>query len=188
MRMRDKPTNEQLLRRLRRPPESDRDPRVKNDAYWALRHQGHPHSYAIRAYRDQKPIIREHVATADVGEYTCEPDELLFEPGSTWSEVEVAVRPQLTEQIIPQLEARSSEYTVWDGKVAGLGVRVRPSGHKSYIVYYRVRFEKKLRKITLGGVKEFALPTARDRALEIRGQARMGNDPVRQMQAANRSN
>src|SRR3546814_3633259 len=59
MKARKNPTNEQLLRRLRRPLDSDRDPRIKNDAYYALRHQGHPHASAIRAFRDQPPVIHQ---------------------------------------------------------------------------------------------------------------------------------
>ena len=31
------------------------------------------------------------------------------------------------------LRPRGREYTVWDSRTSGLGVRVRPSGHRSYI-------------------------------------------------------
>src|SRR3546814_11595947 len=89
MKARKNPTNEQLLRRLRRPLDSDRDPRIKNDAYYALRHQGHPHASAIRAFRDQPPVIHQRTASADLGEYVCDPDELLFPAGSTRTEIKV---------------------------------------------------------------------------------------------------
>ena len=67
MKARKNPTDEQLMRRLNRPPESDRDPRFKNDSYWVLRKQGHPHSYAKRVFRDQPPVFHEHTVSIDAG-------------------------------------------------------------------------------------------------------------------------
>lgn len=181
---RNTPTNEQLARRMRRPPESSHDPRVKNDAYWALRFQGYPHSYAKRAFRDQPPVILQCKALDDLGEYACDSDELLFPAGSTWTEIEVAVRPDLTERAILDLKPRASEYTVWDNQISGFGVRVRASGHMTYIVTYRVRHQTKLHKDTIGRVAEFSLEQARSVAKEFRWEARMGNDPSKRMRAS----
>ncbi|MBN8816054.1 MAG: DUF4102 domain-containing protein [Sphingomonas sp.] len=176
MKARNDPTDEQLMRRLRRRPASDRDPRVKNDAYWALRFQGHPHSYAIRALRNQPPVFHERQVTADQAA-ECDPADLLFPPGSTLVEVKVFVRPFLSEETIQGLEPRSSEYTVWDDKVRRFGVRVRPTGHKTYIVNYRIRFKTKLHKHTIGLVGDFTLEQARNLARELRSDARNGVDP-----------
>lgn len=179
MKARKNPTNEQLVRRLRRRPTSPHDPRIKTDAYWALRLQHYPHSYAIRAFRDQPPVIHQRTAVADLGEYACNPDELLFPAGSTWTEIEVEVRPELSEEAIPALRPRMKEYTVWDNQVRRFGVRVRASGHMSYVVNYRIRCQKKLHKHTIGRVTEFSLEQARSVARDIRRQARMGIDPVK---------
>ena len=173
---RKNPTSEQLARRVRRPPESCHDPRIKNDAYWALRHQGYPHSYAKRAFRDQVPVVHERTSSGNSGEYDL--DEPLFPAGSKWTEIEVAIRPDLSEEAIRKLEPRASEYTVWDNQVPGFGVRVRPSGHKSYIVYYRIRPEPKLRKYTIGKIAEFTLEQARELARDFRCAARMGSNPA----------
>ena len=43
-------------------------------------------------------------------------------------------RMKLTDAAIARLRPREREYTVWDSRVAGLGVRVRPSGGKSYVL------------------------------------------------------
>lgn len=177
MKARKNPTVDQLVRRLRRPPESLDDPRYKIDPYWVLRLQRHPHSYAKRAFRDQLPTIREHTASSDMGEYACNPDDLLFPEGATWTEIEVEVRPELSEAAILTMKPRDSEYTVWDHDVRRFGVRVRPSGHMTYIVNYRIRYQKKLHKHTIGGVAEFSLEQARDVARSIRRDARMGIDP-----------
>src|SRR3546814_3072463 len=107
---------------------------IKNDAYYALRHQGHPHASAIRAFRDQPPVIHQRTASADLGEYVCDPDELLFPAGSTWPEIEVEICPELSEEAIVTLKPRASEYTVWDNLITRFRVRVRPFGHMTYIL------------------------------------------------------
>ena len=43
------------------------------------------------------------------------------------------MRTRLTDARIAALRPREREYTVWDERVSGLGVRVRPSGHRSYV-------------------------------------------------------
>ena len=43
-------------------------------------------------------------------------------------------RMKLTEATIARLRPREREYTVWDTRVAGLGIRVRPSGGCSYVL------------------------------------------------------
>ena len=43
-------------------------------------------------------------------------------------------RMKLTDAAIARLRPREREYTVWDSRVAGLGVRVRPSAGRSYVL------------------------------------------------------
>ena len=43
-------------------------------------------------------------------------------------------RRRLTDAAIARLRTREQEYTVWDSAVSGLGVRVRPTGGKSYVL------------------------------------------------------
>ena len=40
---------------------------------------------------------------------------------------------RLTDRAIARLRPREREYTVWDSLVVGLGVRVRPTGGRSYV-------------------------------------------------------
>ena len=40
---------------------------------------------------------------------------------------------RLTDAGVARLRPRKTEYLVWDSQVAGLGVRVRPSGHRSFV-------------------------------------------------------
>ena len=43
-------------------------------------------------------------------------------------------RTRLTDAAIARLRPREREYTVWDNRVPGLGVRVRPTGGRSYVL------------------------------------------------------
>ena len=43
-------------------------------------------------------------------------------------------RMKLTDTAIARLRPREREYTVWDSRVAGLGIRVQPSGGRSYVL------------------------------------------------------
>ena len=43
-------------------------------------------------------------------------------------------RMRLTDRAVARLRPREREYTVWDNQVAGLGVRVRPTGGQSYVL------------------------------------------------------
>lgn len=84
--------------------------------------------------------------------------------------------PKLTEKLVETLNPRAEEYCVWDTEVVGLGVRVRPTGAKSFVLMYRRG--GKQRKHTMGkldvgyGVKE-----ARERAKDLLRGLRDGIDP-----------
>ena len=174
MKARKNPTDEQLKRRLRRAPESDRDPRTKSDPYWALRFQGQPHHEAKRVFRNQRPIF--HVRQVSWENCECDPEDMLLPDGFTFTEMEVAMRPLLSEESIRTLEPRESEYTVWDRSVTGFGVRVRTSGHSSFVVYYRSLCSGKLRKHTIGKVAEVSLEQAREAARAYRSAGRQSDE------------
>ena len=59
-------------------------------------------------------------------------------------------RMKLTDATIARLRPREREYTVWDSRVAGLGVRVRPSGGKSYVLLLDMGGHSK--RVSLGPV------------------------------------
>ena len=71
----------------------------------------------------------------------------------------MARKIKLTDARIGKLKAGDVEYMVWDTRIAGFGIRVRPSGHKSY-VYHR-HAEGQSRKFTLGPVALGSVDEAR---------------------------
>ena len=66
---------------------------------------------------------------------------------------------RLTDAAIARLRPRGREYTVWDSRVAGLGVRVRPTGGKSYVLLRRSPVGS--RRVSLGPVSARAIEEIR---------------------------
>ena len=84
----------------------------------------------------------------------------------------MARKIKLTDARIGKLKAGDVEYMVWDTRIAGFGVRVRPSGHKSY-VYHR-HAEGQSRKFTLGPVALGSVDEARRDCMEVWGRMQSG--------------
>ena len=84
----------------------------------------------------------------------------------------MARKIKLTDARIGKLKAGDVEYMVWDTRIAGFGIRVRPSGHKSY-VYHR-HAEGQSRKFTLGPVALGSVDEARRDCMEVWGRIQSG--------------
>ena len=70
--------------------------------------------------------------------------------------------PRLTVNAIAAAKSRAKEYTLWDGTLAHFGVRVHPSGVRSFIV--QARAQGRMRKVTLGRFPEMGMEQARREA------------------------
>jgi integrase len=92
-----------------------------------------------------------------------------------------AMRRKLTKQIIASAKAQERETITWDGEVPGLGLRVTPSGAKSFILKTRIGGGRSAptRKPTLGKVGDLTLDQARGKAREWKALAADGIDPGR---------
>ena len=77
----------------------------------------------------------------------------------------MARKIKLTDARIGKLRAGDVEYTVWDTRILGFGVRIRPTGHKSY-VYHRYS-EGQSRRFTLGQVALGSVDEARRECIEV---------------------
>jgi integrase len=87
---------------------------------------------------------------------------------------------RITKRVVDGLEAEENEYAVWDAQMPGFGVRVRPTGAKSYVVVYRAGSGRgaPVRRYTIAGVGKIAPESARRRAKAILGQVAHGHDPA----------
>lgn len=79
--------------------------------------------------------------------------------------------------MIDSLKASHNDYVKWDGSVLGLGIRVRPSGRKTFICKYRT-VQGRQRKSTLGAYGAITLDDARKLAKKTVAAAAMGDDPA----------
>ena len=74
-------------------------------------------------------------------------------------------RKRLTDANVAKLTPKAREYTVWDTRHAGLGVRARPSGHRSFV--YLRKGDDGARRITLGPTALMGVEEARAKCLAI---------------------
>ena len=79
-----------------------------------------------------------------------------------------ARRRRLTDAGIAKLPPEPREYTIWDTRLSGLGIRVRPSGHKSFVHLRRGVGE---RRATLGPATLITVEAARRRCVAREAQA-----------------
>ena len=86
---------------------------------------------------------------------------------------------KLTKSVTEGLSPAASDYIVWDAELPGFGVRVKPSGVKSYVVQYRNRKSGASRRTTVGQHGPLlTFHKAREQARIILADALKGNDPV----------
>jgi integrase len=87
---------------------------------------------------------------------------------------------KITKRVVDCSEPASSRYTVFDSEIKGFGIRVYPSGKKSWIFEYRPgeggrRVAKK--RITIGSSSDFTPDKARKLAENLRAKTKTGHDP-----------
>lgn len=83
---------------------------------------------------------------------------------------------KLTKRTVESAEAKTAEQMLWDGDLPGFGVRVFPSGRRSYLVQYRIG--RRSRRITLGPHGVLTLDQARGMAIKVLAEVRSGGDPA----------
>src|ERR1700687_4524208 len=79
----------------------------------------------------------------------------------------------------------SGQIDYWDDSLSGFGVRVSPSGRKTWVVLYR--HHRRLRRLTLGTYPTISFADARVKAREVLGQVASGKDPATEKRLARHS-
>lgn len=89
----------------------------------------------------------------------------------------------LTDRRIRSLKAEGERVELMDGAVPGLGIRVSPTGSKSWFLRYGPREAR--RRIVLGPYPALTLDAARNKARELVAGVKMSDrDPLREREAA----
>jgi len=82
----------------------------------------------------------------------------------------------LTNKTVAAIKPRDDEFFVWDAKLPGFGLRVKPSGAKSFLIQYRNR-SGRTRRYSLGKVGVVAPEQARKIAKRELARIADGADP-----------
>lgn len=85
------------------------------------------------------------------------------------------MKQSLTDIAIKRFSTKSIRYDVWDTKVPNLGLRVFPSGSKTFFLSYYVNKHKK--RDTIGRYPAISLLQARQQALAAKAQLALGVTP-----------
>jgi integrase len=93
----------------------------------------------------------------------------------------VETSAKLTKRTIDGADPRTTRYFVWDAELRGFGIRVSPSGTKTYVVRYRPRGigpGAPKRFVVLGRHGAITPDEARARAKTLLGAVAAGHDPA----------
>ena len=84
--------------------------------------------------------------------------------------------PKLTKRTVDAIEPQATEFFIWDESIPGFGLRVMPSGRKSFVVQYRAG--RRPRRMSLGPSTVLTCDQARTRAITIIAAVKNGEDPA----------
>jgi integrase len=84
--------------------------------------------------------------------------------------------PKLTKRTIDAIEPQATEFFLWDEGIPGFGLRVMPSGRKSFVVQFRAG--RRARRMSLGPSTVLTCDQARTRAITIIAAVKNGEDPA----------
>jgi len=87
---------------------------------------------------------------------------------------------RLTKRTVDAAQPKDREYFLWDGELLGFGLRVLPSGVKSYVAKYRLGPGRRapVRRVTIGKHGKVTADAARERARKILADVVRGDDPA----------
>ena len=96
---------------------------------------------------------------------------------------------KITKRLVDSLIPKGRPYIAFDTDLKGFGVRVMPSGVRTYVIEYRPdgggrKVPKK--RMTIGRVRELTPDQARDIARDRLGEVRHGHDPLADRQTKRR--
>src|SRR5215217_940467 len=87
---------------------------------------------------------------------------------------------RISKRSVDALVVTDKEHFLWDSDLLGFGVRVRPSGAKTYILRYRAGSGRTAptRRVTLGTVGKLTPDQARELARKMLATVAHGGDPA----------
>ena len=102
-----------------------------------------------------------------------------------WYPMPIKSQDRLTKRTLDALSPSEREFSIWDSEVRGFGVRIKPSGTKSFILKYRNATGRQ-RKFSLGQYGQLTVEQARRLARQHLGKLASGEDPHQDVQPSAR--
>jgi integrase len=95
---------------------------------------------------------------------------------------------RISNQTAEAARPREARFVIWDSELSGFGLRVAPTGARSWIASYRVGGGRKAaqRLMTLGTFPKVGAPAARSAASKVLAAAALGQDPAGERTAKRR--
>ena len=97
------------------------------------------------------------------------------------------VKLTLTKRSVDALSPGAGPWIAWDDKLSGFGVKVLPSGTKSFLINYRANGGGRYapnRRLVVGRFGRMTVDQARRQAQALLGRVAAGEDPSRERKAA----
>jgi integrase len=87
---------------------------------------------------------------------------------------------RITKRAVDAAQPKDREYFLWDAELLGFGLRILPSGVKSYVAKYRLGSGRRapVRRVTIGKHGKLTVDVARERVREILADVVRGDDPA----------
>lgn len=92
---------------------------------------------------------------------------------------------KLTKRIVETALAESKDYVLWDDELPGFGLRIFPTGKRSYLIQYRA--DGRSRRYTIGLHGIWTPETARREAKAQLGRVAQGDDPAEERAEFNKA-
>lgn len=94
--------------------------------------------------------------------------------------------PKLTKLLVESTKAEKKDLILWDSELKGFGLRVKPSGVKTFVVQYRTGKGRKwpTKRVTIGQFGPLTIEQARKSAREQLASVILGGDPRAERNAA----
>jgi hypothetical protein len=97
-------------------------------------------------------------------------------------------KQKLTKGVVEGIAPASEDVVVWDEGLPGFGIRVKPSGVRSYVVQYRCRTTGASRRMTMGQHGPLlTFDRAKKQARAVLADAMRGRDPAEERRSARRA-